>query len=177
MTVSSFQGDSARNRCITLADAGTVSDRFSALRRSTTIAALCPSALPRTAPAGPGGNDGCGPASPSGQTAARSKHENPERPRPPARKPPHPLPCLTCPSLPQLPRHPIVPTVVVILGLFQAVQAGQPGYARMWGPRSPLAFPPPLAHNGRTPSRMWESAPTAARGHFRQGGKAAPTLW
>ena len=34
MTVSSSQGDSARNRRITLADAGTVSDRFSALRRS-----------------------------------------------------------------------------------------------------------------------------------------------
>ena len=28
MTVSSSQGDSVRNRCITLADAGTVSDRF-----------------------------------------------------------------------------------------------------------------------------------------------------
>ena len=34
MTVSSSQGDSVRNRCIALADAGTVSDRFSALRRS-----------------------------------------------------------------------------------------------------------------------------------------------
>ena len=34
MTTSSSQGDSARNRCITRADAGTVSDRFSALGRS-----------------------------------------------------------------------------------------------------------------------------------------------
>ena len=87
--------------------AGTVSDRFSALRRSPD----CTS--------GPGDNDCCGPASPGAQTAQRSKRENPERPRTPARKPPHPLPCLTCPSLPQLPGHPIILSVVVILNQSQ----------------------------------------------------------
>ncbi len=104
MTVSSFRG----------IDRETVVSPWLTTVPSPTDSRRC--AAPRTAPAGPGDNDGCGPASPGAQTAEQSKRENPERPRTPARKPPHPLPCLTCPSLAQLPGHPIIPTVVIILG-------------------------------------------------------------
>ena len=92
-----------RNRCIPRADSGTVSDRFSALRRS-------PGCTSRASD-----NAGCAPVSPGAQTAQQSERETPESPGTPARKLPHPLPCLTCPSLPKLPCHLIMPTVVVIL--------------------------------------------------------------